>query len=104
VLDGRRLTGIITADDLTLLAAEPSLVPLTNAVDLMRPPVSVRPQDNLQAALEAMVANGIREIPVTDDAGNLVGWLEDRAIASAYLKQRSKSAEPAVVSANSAPA
>ena len=39
--DGGRIAGIITADDIAMLAAEPDLLPLVNAADIMRPTVSV---------------------------------------------------------------
>lgn len=95
----RQLTGIITVDDLTLLVSEPGLVTLTNATDLMRPAISVSPDDSLQVALDMMVANGIREIPVTDRAGALLGWIDDSAIAAALLRTRSGTSE-SVASAN----
>jgi len=94
VLDERRhLTGIITADDLTYLASEPSLFALTNAADLMRPPVSVLPQDTLRTALEKMVSSRIRELPVSNEAGVFLGWIDEGAIASAYLRTRTNSDE-----------
>jgi CBS domain-containing protein len=85
----QRLIGLITVDDLSLLSSEPKLVLLTNAVDLMRPPFSVRPQDSLRTALEAMVSYGVREIPVTDEAGHLFGLVDEATFAVAYMQIRS---------------
>jgi CIC family chloride channel protein len=87
VLDGaEKLVGVITADDLAMLASEPTLVALTTASDLMRPPVSVHPDDDLRAALDAMVTIGAREVPVTDFDGRLVGFVDEAKVARAYLR------------------
>jgi CBS-domain-containing membrane protein len=55
----------------------------------MRPPLSVHPQDSLQAALETMVAHGVREIPVTDEGGHLLGLIDEATFAIAYMQIRS---------------
>ncbi|HVW27382.1 MAG TPA: chloride channel protein [Polyangiaceae bacterium] len=86
VVDAANLVGIITADDLALLASEPALVVLTTASDIMRPPVSVHPDDNLRAALDAMVAIGAREVPVTERDGKFVGFVDEATVARAYLR------------------
>lgn len=84
--DAERLVGLITADDLAILASEPTLVALTTASDIMRPPVSVRPDDSLRAALDAMVTIGAREVPITDADGKFVGILDEATIARTYLR------------------
>ncbi len=86
----QRLLGIVTSEEIRIVAGEPDLLLLTNALDMMRPPVSVQPGDTLRAALDAMVHNGIDEVPVTDAAGHLVGHVDDSAIARAYLKNRQR--------------
>jgi CIC family chloride channel protein len=88
VLDGERhLLGIITPEELRILASEPDLMPVVTASDLMRQPVSVRASDDLRRALEVMLANGIREVPVTDLAGCFVGFIDEAAIAEAYVRR-----------------
>ena len=52
----------------------------------MRPPVAVKAQDDLHTALEMMLANGLRRLPVVDDAGHLRGAVDEAAIAKAYLQ------------------
>jgi chloride channel protein, CIC family len=84
----RRILGIVTLDDLTLLATEPELVLLANVSDLMRPPLSVKSEDSLTTALESMVAHGIRDIPVTNAEGHLIGILDEASFAKAYLRMR----------------
>jgi CIC family chloride channel protein len=87
VIDGmRRLVGIITSEELRMLDSEPELVPLTNAFDLMRPAISVRASDTLRTALDRMLSSGVREVPVIDDAGCFVGFVEEATIAHAYLR------------------
>jgi CIC family chloride channel protein len=89
VLDGeKRLLGIVTPDELRLLDAEPDLLPVVAAWDLMRPPVSVQPADDVRTVLEVMLRNGLREVPVTDAGGHFVGFIDETAIAKTYLKRR----------------
>lgn len=87
--DNRCFLGVITVDDLSLLSSEPKLILLTNAVDLMRPPFSIHPQDSLRTALEVMVTHGVREVPVTDEGGHLLGLIDEAAFAIAYMHIRS---------------
>jgi predicted transcriptional regulator len=92
VLDSQRhLLGIITSEELRILDSEPDLLPVVTASDLMRPPVSVRLGDDLRRALEVMLANGIREVPVTDMVGCFLGFIDEAAIASAYVRRNTES-------------
>jgi CIC family chloride channel protein len=50
----------------------------------MMPPVSVRESDDLHAALEAILKHGMREVPVTNDAGQIVGFVDEAEINAAY--------------------
>jgi CIC family chloride channel protein len=79
------LLGVIAAEDVRLLQSEPDLLPLVNAADLMRPPVSVDRQANLATALELMIANGLTELPVSE-AGRYVGLIGETDIARVYLR------------------
>ena len=88
VLDSqRRLVGIITQEELRILDSEPDLMPVVTASDLMRSPVSVHPGDDLRRALEVMLANGIREVPVTEVDGAFLGFIDETTIASAYVRR-----------------
>ncbi|HWA76060.1 MAG TPA: chloride channel protein [Polyangiaceae bacterium] len=92
VLDSQRhLLGIITSEELRILDSEPDLLPVVTASDLMRPPVSVHLGDDLRRALEVMLANGIREVPVTDMVGCFLGFIDEAAIASAYVRRNKES-------------
>lgn len=88
VLDGMgRLLGVVTPEELRLLDSEPDLAPVVTASDLMRGPISVRANDDLQAALAVMLTNGVREVPILDESGRVLGLLNDTAIADAYLRR-----------------
>jgi CIC family chloride channel protein len=89
VLDEGKLVGIITLEDLALFAADSELLAgLVNAADLMRPPVALEEQDDLHCALETMLSEGLRELPVVDASGKLVGLLDETSIAHAYVRSR----------------
>jgi CIC family chloride channel protein len=81
---GRRLLGIVTPDELAILTSSEELLPLATASDLMRAPISVRADDHLGVVVERMLASGLREIPVLDDGGRLLGCVDDQTLATAY--------------------
>jgi CIC family chloride channel protein len=81
-----KMVGVVTREDLEMLRAEPDLELLVNAADVMRPPVSVTAQDDLQTALEMMLENGIARLPVLNEAGEVRGLVDEAAIAKAYLR------------------
>jgi CIC family chloride channel protein len=89
VVDGqRKLVGVVTPEELGLLVEEPELEVCTTAFDLMRAPISIGSQDDVAAAVETMLASGIRELPVTDTLGRLVGMVDDQSVATAYRARR----------------
>ncbi len=59
--------------------------------DLVEPPVSVEGSTKLKKVLELMDQNHIREIAITDDAGQLVGLIEAKHILSHYLQTKTES-------------
>jgi CIC family chloride channel protein len=92
VLDAeRRLLGIVTPEELRVLDSEPDLLPIATASDLMRAPVSVKPDEDLRRALELMLENGIREIPVTDAASHFLGFVDETTIANVYVRRNAES-------------
>lgn len=92
--EARHLVGIVTPEELGILTASPELVHVANTSDLMRLPVSIHSEDDLRTAIETMLANGIRELPVTDSEGRLTGLIDDATIAKAY--QRGRRSRPRV--------
>jgi CIC family chloride channel protein len=84
-----RLVGMIALDDLTLVAGEPALHSgLVNASDLMRPAIALRDHDSLRTAYDRLLSSGLRELPVVDAGGRVVGLVGEVAIAHAYLQAR----------------
>jgi len=84
----RRLVGIVTLEDLTALAAETDLGDLICAADVMRPPVSLKQQDLVVKALDLMQSLAVRELPVLDAEGQILGLVEEAAIAHEYMRAR----------------
>ena len=58
-----------------------------NAADIMRPPVVLRPRDDLRTALESMLSHELRQLPVVDDEGKVQGFVDEAAIARVYLRR-----------------
>lgn len=87
VVSEGRVVGIVTLADLVSLASDRKLGTLVNARDLMRPAPAVRPEDGLRVAFEGMLANGVRELPVTDGTGRLLGFVDEVSIAHACAKR-----------------
>jgi CIC family chloride channel protein len=80
-----KIRGLITVDALRLLISEGDGLHWTIAADLMQNAVSVRPEDDLQTAAKAMLANGLREVPVVAESGAIVGFLDEAETAKAYV-------------------
>jgi CIC family chloride channel protein len=90
--DAGRILGIITMDEIAILTSDPELLPLVNATDLMRPTVSIGLEDDLGAALQAMLDHGLSQLPVTDPDGRCVGVVSEADITRAFFRaQRPKS-------------
>jgi CIC family chloride channel protein len=86
VVDNGSVVGLVTADAMRVLAAEQKGTPTLRAADIMQPPVVVHPEDDLRRATERLVANGLRELPVVDGTGAVVGFLDERDVAKVYLR------------------
>jgi CIC family chloride channel protein len=96
VLDDQgRMVGMITADSLRIIASERELEQVTVAADLMQAPVALGPDDDVRAAVELMVANGLREAPVLDEAGVIVGFIDEADASRAYLEATKRLVLPA---------
>jgi CIC family chloride channel protein len=84
-----KLVGLVTLEDLTLLAAEPALqTALVNAADIMRQPIMLDEDDNVRTAYELLVSSGLREIPVVNAERHVIGLIDEVAIAHAYMQAR----------------
>jgi len=85
-----RVVGIVTLADLVSLSNEPQLHALVNAADVMRPAPALRPGDRLRTAFEGMLAHGVRELPVTDGDGRLLGFVDETSIAHGSARSASR--------------
>ncbi|HEY1557997.1 MAG TPA: chloride channel protein [Kofleriaceae bacterium] len=90
VLDAdERLVGVITLEDLTILAAEPDLqTGLVTASDIMRPPIAVAETETVRAAFDLLVSHELHELPVLDAERRVVGLIDEVALAHAYMQAR----------------
>jgi CIC family chloride channel protein len=95
VLEGRKLRGLITASAVHALRADHDLHTLASAADLAQGPVTVAPTDDLRVAAEAMVASGLKQIPVVTAEGEIVGLLEEADITRAYVAAARERPAPA---------
>jgi CIC family chloride channel protein len=86
-----KLVGTVTAESLRIVAAERELEQMMVAADAMHPPVTVAVGEDLRAAVEAMVTHSLREVPVLDAAGRIVGLLDESDIHKAYLLATTRS-------------
>ena len=103
--DEQRVVGLITASLLRVVSLEFSDTRWTLAADLMQPVLSVRAEDDLRTATARMVESGLRELPVLDAEGRVLGLLDESEIAEVYLKAafRAESADTPEASIGSRP-
>jgi CIC family chloride channel protein len=65
-----------------------------SGVPVVAPEVKVTPDDDLRTATQTLLANKLREIPVTDAAGQIVGLLDEADISRFYLDASTKTPPP----------
>ncbi len=78
------LVGIVSGEILRTLSADPDIGAFAVADDLMGPPISVFETDNLHTAVEKLLECGARELLVVDQAGRIVGFLDEADVTRAY--------------------
>jgi CIC family chloride channel protein len=81
-----RVVGLITSGTLRVMSLEIEDTRWTLAADLMQHVVYVRLDDDLRTATERMVGSALRELPVLDAEGRLLGLLDESEVAEVYLK------------------
>jgi CIC family chloride channel protein len=89
--DGK-MVGVIDVALLRTFASQPDFELVTVASDLMQPPLSVKASEDLHASIEIMLRNEVRELPVVDDQGKILGFLDEADITRAYLSALSPEA------------
>ena len=76
---------MISSDMIRLLASDREMELFTIAADAMQPPVAIGPENDLRSAMGTMLDNNLREVPVTNAEGRIVGFLDEADIRKAYL-------------------
>jgi CBS domain-containing protein len=81
--ESRMLIGIVTDRDLVVrvLATGSAADTMTVEQVMTRNPVSCRPEDNVQRALEIMAEHQLRRVPLVDDENRIVGIIAQADIA-----------------------
>ncbi len=95
--DDGQLVGLVRADALRALAANPALADRTTAADLMQAPVVARPDDTLRAATERLMKHGLRELIVVEGVGpaqQIVGFLDEDQVTRRTLAALTRASGP----------
>jgi CIC family chloride channel protein len=79
------LVGLVSAEAAHVLGAQPGIVRWTIVADVMLSPTSVIPDDDLRLVTERLVASGLRELPVVDATGRVIGFIDEAEIVKLYL-------------------
>ncbi|MGZ3476552.1 MAG: chloride channel protein [Polyangiales bacterium] len=80
------MVGLVDATTLRALGADPEIEHVAVAADVMQNPLSVRLDDDLHDAVEQMVKSRFRELPVVDEQGQIVGFLDEADVTRVYLE------------------
>jgi CBS domain-containing protein len=82
--ESRRLVGIVTDRDLAIQIVAEARDPNSTRVEavMSRDPITCRPDEDLQTALQRMESNQVRRIPVVDGNGVVVGIISQADIAT----------------------
>jgi CIC family chloride channel protein len=87
VVDARQaVIGIVTRHSLWAPTAAPDEAARQIAKDLVQPAVSVGVAEDVRAAVERIVANHLREIPVVDEDRRFVAMITEDDISQAYVR------------------
>jgi len=77
--------GIITNEEVRWMMRDSDANLIINAFDLMRPAITLRLDDSLRTAFEALLNNSVREACVVNDEGCVIGLIDETDIARTYL-------------------
>jgi len=58
------------------------------AADVMLPPLQVHLEDALEDALKLMIDNNVQELPIVDNAGNIIGDLNSLEILMGFWEMK----------------
>ena len=80
------MIGLIDVVTLRAAGADHEVEEFAIAADAMRVPLTLRVTDTLHDAVQKIVDSGFRELPVVDDAGQVIGFVDESDVARIYLK------------------
>jgi chloride channel protein, CIC family len=93
-----KMIGMITPEVLRILGSDRELESFTVAADLMQLAIAARPEDDLRVASQLMLDHHVREVPVVDRDGRIVGILDEADVGKAYLEAtRTEPAPPSSI-------
>ena len=86
VCDSSELVGVVTDRDITCRAVAAGNVPAAVRIEevMTKPVYTIRPDDDVQAAIELMEAKQVRRLPVVDDRNKVVGVIAPSDLAPTF--------------------
>jgi CIC family chloride channel protein len=82
--DGK-MVGIVETELLRTFASQPDFELVTVAADLMQAPIFVTVSESVHSAIDLMLRHRLRELPVVDESGKIVGFLDEADVTRAYM-------------------
>ena len=79
------LCGLVAAEALRVLAAEPAAAEHRIVADLMHAAISVTADQELRIAAQRLLEHDLRALPVLDANGAILGLLDEHDLAAAFL-------------------
>lgn len=79
--DKGEIVGLVPSKALHVVASEEGMADWIVASDVMQEVVIARMDEPATAALTRMVAAGLRQVPVVDDAGAIIAYVDERTVA-----------------------
>jgi CIC family chloride channel protein len=92
--DNGRIEGTITSDLLRTYVADGEFVAVTVAADLMGPAVSVSLDEEIARAVQLMLSEHVRELPVIDGEHRIIGLLDEADVARSYVRSTRERQQP----------
>jgi CBS domain-containing protein len=86
-----RIAGIVTDADIANVVADGKDVNQVRIVEVMKPePAVIGRHASIDEAAELMVASHVRQLPVVDDAGGVIGIVDITAVCRCLLDAEAK--------------
>lgn len=83
------VVGLVSVTQLRSLVELDDIDAVALTADVMSPPVTVHLEDDLQTVLELLLKSELREIPVVDGQGAVMGCIDEADITRAWLREMS---------------